>query len=405
AWEGTKRALGRGPRTVTFHHQVDDPWSHLLAQALVTFRARFPAVDLRMVVVPPPAADADPEPQKRRAWALRDATALAARHGLHFPTPAELPAEDRLRRANAVLLLDRPVDAQLDAAIRVGDALFRGDGDAVAELVRELGTVPGQRVRPALESNYARLRKAGHYQGAMLEHDGEWFWGVDRLPYLAQRVGGEEAAPLLPVARREAPAAPGEPLEVFFSFRSPYSYLTIARLWAAHQESPLPLRLRPLLPMVTRGLPVPRDKRLYIVKDAKREADRLGLPFGRICDPLGEGVERCLRVFLAVEAAEGTSAALRFAAEAYAGIWSRAVDVASDAGLAEVAAAAEVEAHVEGALATEGWRQVVEANRDALSELGLWGVPSFRHGDWIAWGNDRLDWALERCARPPVVGG
>ena len=42
----------------------------------------------------------------------------------------------------------------------------------------------------------------------------------------------------------------------------------------------IPLVLRPIAPMVARGLPVPQVKRLYIVRDAKRCADRLGIPFG-----------------------------------------------------------------------------------------------------------------------------
>ena len=46
---------------------------------------------------------------------------------------------------------------------------------------------------------------------------------------------------------------------------------------------------------------VPLAKRLYIVKDCKREADRLEIPFGHICDPVGRGVERCLAVFAYAE--------------------------------------------------------------------------------------------------------
>lgn len=39
--------------------------------------------------------------------------------------------------------------------------------------------------------------------------------------------------------------------------------------------------------MIMRGLPVPRAKRLYIVRNTKREAEALGLPFGPIADPVG----------------------------------------------------------------------------------------------------------------------
>ena len=45
-----------------------------------------------------------------------------------------------------------------------------------------------------------------------------------------------------------------------------------------------------------RGLPVPRAKQIYIMRDTKREAERLGMPFGRVVDPVGPGVERGLAV-------------------------------------------------------------------------------------------------------------
>ena len=44
----------------------------------------------------------------------------------------------------------------------------------------------------------------------------------------------------------------------------------------------------------------------------------------------------------------------------------------------------------------EGWREELEANRLALFELGLWGVPSFCLRDasgaalYSTWGQDRL---------------
>ena len=39
---------------------------------------------------------------------------------------------------------------------------------------------------------------------------------------------------------------------------------------------------------------------------------------------------------------------------------------------------------------------LVEKNKNDLEALGLWGVPSFKYGDTIVWGQDRL-WALEEA--------
>ena len=43
----------------------------------------------------------------------------------------------------------------------------------------------------------------------------------------------------------------------------------------------------------------------------------------------------------------------------------------------------------------DGWRTIVEANRDSMMASGSWGVPTIRMGDFVAWGQDR-DWMLVR---------
>ncbi|MDA0705161.1 MAG: hypothetical protein O2805_00695 [Proteobacteria bacterium] len=95
-----------------------------------------------------------------------------------------------------------------------------------------------------------------------------------------------------PGAARELPE-----LEFFFSFRSPYSYLALQRAFRIADAFGLAIRVRPVLPMVMRGLPVPKSKLRYIASDAVREAERLKIPFGRFADPMGAGVERCLAVY------------------------------------------------------------------------------------------------------------
>jgi len=76
-------------------------------------------------------------------------------------------------------------------------------------------------------------------------------------------------------------------VDFFFSLRSPYSAIAAQRLFALANPAGIQVNLRFVLPMVMRGLPVPRHKRQYISLDAAREAHRLGVPFGRINDPVG----------------------------------------------------------------------------------------------------------------------
>jgi len=394
-WHKLRRTVWKGTPKVTFWHQVDDPWSDLLAQALPRFLEAFPQVGLEVEIVPPPAADTDPEPQLRVTHAMGDARDLALLHrGIRFPEhPAERPA-DRVRRANAALLSIEDGREALEAAVRVGRALWNDDAAALRAEVEAIGAVPGHRIDPMLEDAYERLRRAGHYQGAMLHYGGEWFWGIDRLRLLGERLERElglegELNAFLPEPEPLPAGLPGGKVEVFFSFRSPYSYLAIDRLHAAYGETPaVELVLRPVLPMVTRGLQVPDIKKLYIARDAHREAVRLGVPFGKIYDPLGEGVERCLRLFHVTPVRDQLTMALA----AYRLIWAEAEDLTSEAGWQKLLERAGSSPELgERALATDTWRDRVDANREALGELGLWGVPCFRMGDEVTWGQDRLD--------------
>jgi 2-hydroxychromene-2-carboxylate isomerase len=146
--------------------------------------------------------------------------------------------------------------------------------------------------------------------------------------------------------------------------------------------------------MVMRGLPVSPVKGLYIVRDTKREADRAGLPFGPISDPVGPGAERALAVLHhAIRLGCGED----FAESALRAAWAEGVALADDAGLFTAAARAGLtRSQVAAALADESWRDVAEANRAALFEAGLWGAPTYRvNGGAAHWGQDRL-WALEQ---------
>ena len=44
----------------------------------------------------------------------------------------------------------------------------------------------------------------------------------------------------------------------------------------------------------------------------------------------------------------------------------------------------------------DDWRAEAENNRHEMMERGIWGVPSFRVGDTITWGQDRL-WVAEHA--------
>lgn len=390
-----------GKATVHYFHQADDPYSHLLVQVLPGVLANY-RVTLQVHLVPPPDAAAAPERERLQAWSRRDAAQLASHLGLTFVDRGEQPTPGLLalaERALAAALDDADV---LTRVCAIGGALWSRDETALQALAAE--SDPAAPAAQLAAGSHRRAR-GGHYLGAMLWFDGEWFWGVDRLPHLQRRLVElglglvANAPPVLPqreVQCRVKPRNGARPqLHFYCSLRSPYTYLAVPRMRQLAEHYGADLCLRPVLPMAMRGLPVPLAKRLYIVRDCKREADRLGLPFGRIADPLGAPTERGLAVLF--KAMEQHRDASEFLESFMRGVFAEGIDAGSESGLLRLAQRAGLDqALVQAALADDGWRVEAEANRSEMFALGLWGVPSFRvDGQPIQWGQDRL-WLIER---------
>ncbi len=394
-FEANRRRQGR-PHEVVYFHQIDDPYSALTAQTLATFVGRY---DVRLTthMVPPPEDWAAPERALLDDYGRRDAAAIAPAYGLSFSATAR-PAADQIAWAQAILCSANADGRFVEASGEISDALWSGREMSAA--AARFGEADQATVDGALKTGADLRRRAGHYLGATFLHAGEWYWGVDRLDYLEARLSslGADRSPLgtPPIATRpelqfvpvETRPANAPPLELFLSLRSPYSWLAIERARALTDHYGIRLILRPLLPMVMRGLPVPLAKQLYIARDCKREAERLGLPFGRICDPLGAPVERGLAV-LAGARRSGRDTA--FAASFLKGVFVEAIDAGSDRGLKHLCARAGIDwPEAQGWMVDEQWRDAAEVNRRAMFDLSLWGVPSFRFGATSAWGQDRL---------------
>ena len=381
-----RRLRGQRPQVLYFH-QVDDPYSHLTAQVLPALLERYD-VDIVPYLVPPPSHAAAPEGERLAAYSRKDAALLAAVHGLSFagqgaPDPTAVAAvADHLAGLKSGQAFAAAA-VEFGTSLWSGAAILPGPGDGTA----------------AIAEGGALREKLGHYLGATFYFEGEWYWGLDRLPYLEMRLAalnGSTEGPAIRQLEASDARAPGSgaSIDYFLSFRSPYTYLAAQRVQALAKRRGATVRLRFVLPMVMRGLPVPKAKRLYIMRDAKREAERLGIAFGRVVDPVGVGVERGYAVLHhAITAGRGPE----FVESFFRGVFAEGIDVAEDEGLLKVAERVGISAEqVEAALADSSWRAVAETNRTALLDLGLWGVPSFHiEGTEAHWGQDRL-WAVER---------
>lgn len=405
------RGRGRGERTLALYYEVADPWSYLAAQIAQRLLDAYPQLDFAFHAITPPASDVNAFPQLRAKHAVRDARELAAFYDLEFPGKREADS-GAVRDAGTVLVVDRPARDQLTAALELGAAMWSGDRAALAKLVGKWGSEAHGAVAPILNSNYSELRRAGHYTGAMLHYNGEWFGGVDRLRYLEAEIArdlGAPARPIVaerPVADRGALVLAEKPLaacELWFSFRSPYSYLALEQIEAVLAPYRLPLTLRVVPPLAARSAGMPAVQRMYAVRDAKREADRLGIPFGTLCDPL-PGIDNCIALAMW---ADRRGKLLPLAKSLMRGIWTEARDVTEYVDLRFLVERAELpwaeaRAALEDPAPARKWAQ--EAATD-LAVFGLWGVPSIKAGDFVAWGQDRLPLLADRLRRNALATG
>jgi len=407
-----RRRLARHPHRVLYFHQLDDPYSQLAAEALPELLARYDVTLVPHLAGPPPDAAA-PERERLAEFARRDAADVAPGYGLVFPADARPPTPESVELAGRVLAPAIAAGSFARLAARVGAALWQGERAQLESLAREAGVTDLGAAHAALEAGTRLREDLGHYLGAMFHYGGEWYWGVDRLHHLERRL--RQLGLAKPNARpgwiAPRPDPSGEPaprtserlaLEFYPSLRSPYTGIVMDRVLALTQRLPVELVLRPVLPMVMRGLPVPRVKQLYIAYDTKREAEDAGVPFGRLCDPVGRPVERCFSLYPWARGRGRAAELLRSFTQA---AFAEGVDTGSDAGLRLVVERAGLDwSEALGHLDGEGWREELEANRKQLFALGLWGVPSFRllgsHGepDYSTWGQDRL-WRVEQEIR------
>lgn len=400
----TNGRLGHA-RRLDLYFEIGDPWSYLTAQAVARLVERYP-VDLGFTVITPPAADVDPAPALRTQYAVRDARYLSEYWNVEFPGVREADP-GMVRDIGTSLIKPRPAREQLACALELTGAMWAGDRKALTKLLGRWGTEAHGSVAPILNAAYTDLRKAGHYQGAAIHYGDSWYVGVERLAYLEKRLAEEHghASDQLPVVAPRPDTERGplklsdKPLtcEMWFSFRSPYSYLALEQIEAVLAPHGVPLVLRPVGPLASRGAPLPMTKQLYLVRDAKREADRLGVPFGEICDPLGPGIDHCLAL---AHWASQRGAGLALARSVMRGIWAEARDVTEYVDLRFLVERAGLPwDEAQRALGDKAGATAAHENAADLNGAGLWGVPAFRVGDLVVWGQDRLPLLADRLRR------
>lgn len=206
-------------------------------------------------------------------------------------------------------------------------------------------------------------------------------------------------------------------VDVFWSFRSPYSYLATPRLAEIAARYDVQVDIRPVYPLAVRvdGFFKRQDKRwpFYVGRDCSRTAQMLGMTFGPprpdpiVMDLTTGDVARdqpyIRRLTHLGQAAVEAGAGLAFIVEVSKLIWGGQVQ-GWDQGdhLARATARAGLDlADLEAVVSTEAERleAAIQASHARLEEVGHWGVPTMVFQDEPFFGQDRLETLLWRMGQ------
>ena len=205
-------------------------------------------------------------------------------------------------------------------------------------------------------------------------------------------------------------------IDLFWSFRSPFSYLALPGARDMLARHAVTLRFRPVLPIAVRDpsqlfTPANRPRVRYIQLDWLRRAEMLGLPHRWPSpDPIVQDLQTMAIAaeqpfiyrlsHLGVEA-QRRGRGIEFASEVSQLLFGGTRDWHLGEHLQQATARAGLDLAAMDAAITEPASHAAEiaANQQALSDAGHWGVPTFVYNGEPFFGQDRIDslcWQLRK---------
>ena len=203
-------------------------------------------------------------------------------------------------------------------------------------------------------------------------------------------------------------------VDVYWSFRSPYSYLATPDMLKLAQDYAVDVNLRTVLPIAVRApdffSPENAKRGRYIQLDWPRRAEFLGMPnFWPSPDPI---VQNIVTFEIAAEQpyiyrlsklgveAQRQGKGIEFAAQVSSLLFGGTKDWHVGDHLAEAAVRAGLDlVQMEQAIEDGTHYKEIEANQDQLQQAGHWGVPTYVFENEPFFGQDRIDllrWRLDQ---------
>jgi len=190
-------------------------------------------------------------------------------------------------------------------------------------------------------------------------------------------------------------------IDYYLSLVSPWSYLGHERLVRMAKQYDATIRIWPVdLSLIfpsTGGIPLPKrsdQRKAYRMQELRRWRDhsRLNLNFEPLHFPVSDKLAATMVVNLRKQ---DPHKAIHLAGACLRACWLEERDVSNAETLLAIAAENDLDG---GALLADSAAALEEITQDSVkaTELGVFGAPSYRFGEQLFWGQDRLEF-LERA--------
>ena len=190
-------------------------------------------------------------------------------------------------------------------------------------------------------------------------------------------------------------------IDYYLSLVSPWSYLGHERLVKMAKQYDITIRIWPVdLSLIfpsTGGIPLPKrsdQRKAYRMQELRRWRDhsRLNLNFEPLHFPVSDKLAATMVVNLRKQ---DPHKAIHLAGACLRACWLEERDVSNADTLLAIAAENDLDG---GALLADSAAALEEITQDSVkaTELGVFGAPSYRFGEQLFWGQDRLEF-LERA--------
>ena len=194
-------------------------------------------------------------------------------------------------------------------------------------------------------------------------------------------------------------------IDYFLVPNSPWTYLGHERLVRMARAAGAQVRVRPMdlgkIFPLSGGLPLAKrapQRQAYRLLELRRFSEQLGVPITVQPRYFPVAADAASRLIVAVDAHDGTDAALKIAGAAMTAVWVQERDIADPEVLAGLLHECGLPpARLEQA-ADAATQQRYEANTQAAIDAQVFGAPSYVVDGELFWGQDRLDFVQRKLS-------